>query len=196
MGSVAIIDVGGGFCKAHHLVQFAEMGAAFQRCHLGLEAPRLGLLNIGVESKKGTREVQQAYQILQEKAASGSALQFVGNVEGRDVFQGKVDLLVTDGFTGNVMLKTSEGVAAFILDTVKKNLGPPHNHLIEHMFQQLQQRFNYAEHPGAILLGIEGIIVKCHGDASAKALFHSIKAAHSFVEKNLVEKVKSCLSTK
>jgi len=193
-GSVAVIDVGGNVsCKAHHLVQFAEMGLAFQSCHRGIEKPRIGLLNIGIESKKGTREVQQAYQVLKEKEEQGAPLHFVGNVEGREVFQGKVDLLVTDGFTGNVLLKTSEGVASFILETIKRSLGPPLTHLQEHAFQQLQHHFNYAEHPGAILLGVEGIIIKCHGDATSKALLNSIKGAISFVEKKLVVKLKNCL---
>ena len=147
MGSVAIIDVGGMYlAKLTIWSSLRRWEWLFNAATSAWRRPPWTTQYRG-RVKKGTREVQQAYQILKEKADCGSPLQFVGNVEGRDVFQGKVDLLVTDGFTGNVMLKTSEGVAGFILDTVKKTLGPSHDHHLEHMFQQLQQRFNYAEHP-------------------------------------------------
>ena len=103
-----------------HLVQFAEIGSAYQSCNLDVDAPKVGLLNIGTESKKGTVEVQQAYQMLKEQeekqliSSSKPKMEFVGNIEGREVFQGKVDVLVTSGVTGNVLLKTAEGMAAFI----------------------------------------------------------------------------------
>lgn len=199
-GNVAVIDIGGNvLCKAHHLVQFAAMGAAFQRCREGIEIPRIGLLNIGVESKKGTAVVRHAYRILSELVekdiASGKErIQFIGNIEGRDVFQGKVDVLVTDGFTGNVLLKTSEGVASFILEYIKKNLGHVPTQQFQHGLAQLQRHFNYAEYPGAIVLGIDGVVVKCHGDATSKAMLNGIKGAANLVEKRLVEKIKAELA--
>ncbi len=110
-GLVTVIDVGGNVSvKAPQLVQFAKMGVAFQRTYRNCPNPTVGLLNIGAESKKGTPEHRQAYDALSE----APNMTFIGNVEGREVFQGRVDVLATDGFTGNVFLKTSEGVSSFI----------------------------------------------------------------------------------
>jgi glycerol-3-phosphate acyltransferase PlsX len=199
-GSVAVIDVGGNVsCKAHHLVQFAHMGAAYQRCNLGLEAPKVGLLNIGVESKKGTSEVRQAYQILQsqsqELVAQGllPRMHFFGNVEGREVFQGKVDVLVTDGFSGNVLLKTTEGLSLFIFDSLLENYSGS-TEAFKQSLNEMRQYFNYAEYPGAILCGVDGIIVKCHGNSSAKAMFNSLKGAIQLIHKQLLAKIKEQLA--
>lgn len=195
-GMVAVVDVGGNVsCKAQHLIQFAHLGAAYQRCMLGVDAPSIGLLNIGAESKKGTAEVQQAYQILKDLTIQTLAegltprMHFVGNVEGRDVFQGKVDVLVTNGFTGNVLLKSTEGVASFIFDYILSDANPA----VQSSLKKTQQYFNYAEYPGATLCGVEGVVVKCHGDSSARAMFSGIKGAIRLVEKNLIEKIKEHL---
>lgn len=187
---MAVLDVGSSLvCNAEHLVSFARVGAAYQRVYHEIQLPRVALLNIGVESKKGTQEHQKAYQLLQDHAV-GDRFEFMGNVEGRDVFQGRVDLLVTDGFTGNVLLKTSEGVAFFIMDFLRKSaLTSPSGHL-QHLLQELQSHFSYAEYPGAILLGVEGIIVKCHGDSSSRALYNAIKASITYVERDLIAKIK------
>lgn len=195
VGQVAVLDVGGNvLCKAAHLVRYAELGAAFQKIHFGLAAPRIGLLNIGNESKKGTSEHRQAYQMLQTLSNSRLNIQFVGNIEGREVFQDKVDVLVTDGFTGNVLLKTSEGVAFFILDFLRRSLATSPVSQVQHILQQMQAHFSYAEYPGAILLGIDGVVVKCHGDSSAKAMYNSIKAAATYVEQQLTAKLKAELA--
>lgn len=144
-GFTAIIDVGGNVsCKAQHLVQFAKMGAAVQRCSQSLERPTIGLLNIGVESKKGTSEHRQAYQIL-EASVEQSKMIFNGNVEGREVLQGKVDVLVTDGFTGNVLLKTIEGTSAFILDYIWNVCKSSATSSLEQGVKELQKHFNYDE---------------------------------------------------
>lgn len=188
-GHVSIIDVGGNVaCKAPHLVGFAKLGACFEVICQGIVDPKVGLLNVGAESKKGTHEHRQAYQALSKQ---DHFFQFAGNVEGRDIFQGKVNVLVTDGFTGNILLKTSEGVASYILEFLKKNTaGAPH---LQHLLQQMQSHFSSSDYPGAILLGIEGIVVKCHGDSSPKALFNGIKAAVSYVEADLIAKLKAML---
>src|SRR6185295_19826079 len=111
-GSVAVLDVGANLeAKATHLVQFAKLGSAFQKAR-GIANPSLGLLNIGSEAAKGTAELKMAYQ----KLKTIPSIHFVGNIEGKTVFDGDVDVIVTDGFTGNVFLKTAEGIASFILD--------------------------------------------------------------------------------
>ncbi len=186
---MAVMDVGGMHqCKAAHLVNFSRVGAAFLRIFQGIALPRVALLNIGSESKKGSHEHQMAYRLLEE-GAERDRFNFTGNVEGRDVFQGKVDLLVTDGFTGNVLLKTAEGVALFILDFLKSNSLQTGSGFVQHLIQELQGRFSYAEYPGAILLGVEGVVVKCHGDSSARALYHAIQASSAYVERGLISKI-------
>ncbi len=186
-GSVAVIDVGGNVsCKAMHLVQFAQMGGAYQRCMLNLEKPSIGLLNIGVESRKGTAEVRQAYQALQE---GSSQFDFKGNVEGVEVFQGKVDVLVTNGFSGNILLKTSEGVASFIFDSLK-DVGALDTPAVQH----LSQYFDYAEYPGAVLCGVEGIVIKCHSYSSSRAMYNSLQGAIQLVRRDFISKIKSQLT--
>lgn len=188
-GHVSIIDVGGNVsCKATHMVSFAKLGASFESiCH-GILHPKVGLLNVGTESKKGTHEHRLTHQILSKKA---NHFEFVGNIEGREVFQGKVNVLVTDGFTGNILLKTTEGVASYILDFLRKSAASSSSSHFQHILQQMQSHFSYNEYPGAIMLGVEGVIVKCHGDSSAKAMFNSIKAAISYVEADLISKIKN-----
>lgn len=194
-GNVAIIDVGGNVsCKAYHLVQFAQLGVAYQRCCQNIEEPRIGLLNIGVESKKGTSEVRQAYQLLQELAQRGK-LQFIGNIEGREVFQGAVDVLVTDGFTGNVLLKTSEGVSSFILHQFHEALQDiivPEQRLA--ILRYLQHQFDYEEYNGAIICGVDCVAVKCHGQSSAKGLFRGIQGAIQLVQNGFIHQIKQQLA--
>lgn len=194
-GDVAIIDVGGHvYCKATHLVQFAQMGAAYQICMQGIASPRIGLLNIGVESKKGTLEVQQAYQILQEQMPSSKLkMEFIGNIEGREVFQGKVDVLVTDGFTGNVLLKTSEGVSFFILDHLQFALQEVRPENKAEILSYLRHHFDYEEYTGAIVCGIDGIIVKCHGKTTAKGMFNSIQGAIHLIKNGFLYQIKQLL---
>lgn len=164
-GQMAVIDVGGNVsCKAHHLIQFAHLGVDFQKNCMGVQNPRVGLLNIGVESKKGTLEIREVHEKLKQ-----SELNFVGNVEARDVFLGGVDVLVTDGFTGNVLLKTSEGVASFVYDTLKEALTPEN--------KIKMKSFHYEEHPGAVVCGVQGTVIKCHGHSSTKAFLNGIRGA-------------------
>lgn len=191
-GSVVVIDVGGNVsCKAHHLVQFALMGAAYQRCSQGIEKPSVGLLNIGVESKKGTSVVRQAYQILENTNDSETLpMRFIGNIEGREVFQGKVDVLVTDGFTGNVLLKTSEGVSYFILDHLQRSLRDSKS---EKVLSHLLHHFDYEEYPGAIVCGIDSIAVKCHGQSTASGFFNAIIGAADLVKNDFIQQIKKQL---
>lgn len=193
-GSVAIIDVGGNVsCKAYHLVQFAQLAVAYQRCCEGIEEPRVGLLNIGVESKKGTSEVRQAYQLLQQLGQQGK-MRFVGNVEGRALFQGAVDVLVTDGFTGNILLKTSEGVSSFILHNLKEVLQEVLPEQRSSILRHLHYHFDYDEYNGAIICGVDCVAVKCHGQSSAKGLFKGIQGAIQLVQNGFIHQIKKQLA--
>lgn len=188
-GSVAVIDVGGNVsCKSEHLLQFVQMGIAYQRSVLGIDHPRVGLLNIGVESGKGTPELRDTYQALQQ-----SNVNFIGNVEGRDVFNGKIDVLITDGFTGNVLLKGSEGISSFIFDYLQRALANESSETLHSALNVIQNHFDYAEYPGAIVCGVDGIVVKCHGDSSPKAVLSGIRGAITLVQNNLIKNIHSQL---
>ncbi|MEI8124650.1 MAG: phosphate acyltransferase PlsX [Parachlamydiaceae bacterium] len=185
-GPVAMLDVGGNLsCKAEHLVQFAVLGAAYQQAMHQITEPRVGLLNIGVESKKGTAELRQAYELLQIEMTKKNNIKmhFEGNVEARDVFNGVVDVLVTEGFTGNILLKTAEGVAKFIFNEL--NL-PEKN-------SSLQSQFNYTEYPGAIICGVDRVVIKVHGDAKAATLRISILGAAETVSKRIIPQIKELI---
>lgn len=195
-GSVAVLDVGGSVAlKAHHLVQFANLGAAYQSCRLGIDKPAVGLLNIGVEPKKGTSAVRQAYQTLSDQALpSSQSMQFLGNMEARDLFKGGIDVLVTDGFAGNVLLKTTEGVSSFIFDYIKKTLRDAETGVLKPELLDLERHFKYDEYPGAVVCGVEGLVIKCHGHSSAKAMFSGIMGAIDLVNKQLIPKMKARLT--
>lgn len=167
-GFVSVIDVGGNVqCKASLLYQYAILGSRYHRQAYGIDIPQIGLLNIGNESKKGTLEHQEAFRLL--SGLSG----FRGNVEGREVFSGEIDVLVTDGFTGNVLLKTAEGVAALIFETL--SLETPAS--LRKEVCRLYHKFNWSDYPGALVMGVEGILIKCHGSSSAPALLSGLKGA-------------------
>ncbi len=167
---LAVIDVGANLhCKPDHLLQFAQMGVAFQKSR-GIDHPTVGLLNIGREEKKGRAEHRESYKLLQEIP------NFVGNVEGKELFSGTIHVLVTDGFTGNVLLKTSEGLSSFILESVQKELYS-------------------ANYPGALLCGIDGIVMKCHGDATPEALKECFHGALGLIQASFLDKIKFQLQT-
>lgn len=173
---VAVLDVGANVeVKASHLVQFATIGAAFQRTR-GIDNPSVGLLNIGSEAIKGTSELRLAYNALQTKP---NRFRFAGNIEGKTVFDGDVDVLVTDGFTGNVFLKTAEGIASLILDKIHA----PSTETKK--FQSL----HYAEYPGALLAGVKGIVIKCHGYSTPKAFTNAVLGAIDLAKMRFVQKL-------
>ena len=120
-------------------------------------------------------------------------MKFLGNIEGREVFRGDVDVLVTDGFAGNVFLKTSEGVSAFILDALKQAFASISSPAVDQVFQKLNQHLNYAEYPGAVLCGVDGIAIKCHGNSSAQAMRNGIKGALQLTQNQFLDKMKSLL---
>lgn len=183
---IAVIDVGANIqCSPEHLVHFAQMGIAYQKAR-GIKKPIVGLLNIGVEEKKGRAELRETYKLLQEFNSEETV--FAGNIEGKEVFSGDIHVLVTDGFTGNIFLKTAEGLSSFILDTMKKNqnLIPFSKPLLQHLEAELYS----AEYPGAILCGVDGVIIKCHGDANPEALKCGVQGAIKLLQGKFLEKIK------
>ena len=187
---VAVIDVGANIeCTPVHLVHFAKMGIAYQKSR-GIEKPIVGLLNIGTEEKKGRRELRETYQLLQEFNQKETL--FAGNVEGKEIFTGNIHVLVTDGFTGNVFLKTAEGISSFILQTMHKN--KKQIPFSKPLLKRLEMELYSAEYPGAILCGIDGVIMKCHGDASPEALKYGFKGALDLIQNNFLSKIKDQLS--
>jgi glycerol-3-phosphate acyltransferase PlsX len=184
---IAVLDVGANVsAKTEHLIQFAIMGSAYQKTR-GIKRPTVGLLNIGVEAKKGTPELREAYKRLQTLFNEEGSSQFLGNIEGRDVFKGDVDVLVTDGFTGNVFLKTAEGIAAFMLEELQQN---GLNDLSD-----LKKRLHYAEYPGALLCGVEGIVVKCHGELNLQSLQSSLNSILRLIDHSFLPHLKNHLSS-
>jgi len=185
---LAVLDVGANVeCTPETLVQFAHMGIAYQKSR-GHSHPRVGLLNIGSEEKKGRLDLREAYKRLLKLNQEGTPPTFIGNVEGKEIFSGDVDILVTDGFTGNVFLKTAEGISSFILDTLHENQSilPFSKMLIE----RLEKKLYSAEYPGALLCGIDGLIMKCHGDSGSEALKNGVYGAIRLVNDQVISKMK------
>jgi phosphate acyltransferase len=167
--------------KAHHLFQFARLGTIYAQDLMGIETPRVALLNIGEEPEKGDELAVGAYQLL-----SKSGLNFVGNVEGRDIIQGACDVLVCDGFVGNVLLKFYESVAEFIIGLLSREaekLGAALD--LEEVFRVL----DYAEYGGAPLLGVNGVSVICHGKSPPKAIRNAIEVAAQAIDSRMVEHI-------
>lgn len=197
-GPVAVLDVGGNVsCRPQHIVQFAHLGAAYQSCVRGLSCPKVGLLNIGMESGKGTAHVVKIYQTIKdhcERLGDRAGMSFKGNVEGIEVYHGAVDVLVTDGFTGNVFLKSSEGVSNFILEHLRQSFEGTNIPQAEAVMAGLHKQVDYAEYPGAIVCGVEGVVVKCHGYSSTRALVNGVLGMIPLVSNGLIKKIRSSLN--
>jgi glycerol-3-phosphate acyltransferase PlsX len=182
-GRSIVLDVGANVdCKPVHLLQFAVMGAVFAKYVLKNLNPRVGLLSIGEEETKGNELTKEAFKLLTE-----TSLNFIGNVEGRDVISGKADVIVCDGFIGNVVLKAAEAVAEAVGIMIRENIG---DNLIRKLgyllmkpaFYALKRRVDYAEYGGAPLLGVDGISIISHGRSSARAIRNAIGVAAKFAE--------------
>jgi glycerol-3-phosphate acyltransferase PlsX len=190
-GGAVLLDVGANSdCTPHHLVQFAVMGSIFARKLLGREDPKVGLLNIGEESSKGNKLVQTTYPLLQ-----ASALNFVGNVEGRDIFRGGVDVVVCDGFVGNVVLKFSESVIHLMKHLVREEIGDALRHklgalLLRPVFKSLSQQLNYEEYGGAPLLGVDGVVIIAHGSSSPRAIASAVRVAVRFARERINDHIR------
>lgn len=186
---VAVLDVGANVqAKATHLVQYALIGAAYQKTR-GISNPTIGILNIGSEALKGTSELRLAYQALKKNPS----IHFAGNIEGKSVFDGDVDVLVTDGFTGNIFLKTAEGIASLILDRLHAHIPPDTLKKLQPQLTDLQRHLHYAEYPGAILAGVKGIVIKCHGYSTPKAFINGIHGAIALANEKFIAILKNKL---
>jgi len=195
-GDVIIIDAGANVtCKPSHLLQFALMGKIYAKNILSIEKPGIGLLSNGEEREKGTSLVKEAYTMISEKMPDD----FYGNVEGRDIGIGTVDVVVTDGFSGNVVLKTMEGTAKLFTSTLKKTVMDSSFTtkigalLMRKVFTELKKRFDYREYGGSFLVGVNGISVIAHGSSDALAIRNAIRIAMRGVEMDLVGKIKEGL---
>ena len=174
-----------------NLVQFAQMGSVYMSCVMGIENPRVGLINNGSEETKGSELTQAVYQ----KLKAMDDINFVGNIEGRDVPFGRADVMACDGFTGNVVLKTMEGTAKLIMDMLKEEIyastkGKIGGMLLKPSLSNLKKKMDYAEYGGAPLLGVNGVSVVCHGSSKARAIFKAIEVANTCCESKFVEKLK------
>jgi len=177
-GSCVIIDVGANpAARAEHLAQYGLMGAVFSRELLGVRSPRVGLLNIGSEEGKGTDLYRETHALL---VNSPIKEYYIGNVEGRDLYHGDVDVVICEGFVGNVVLKVSEGMAEFVLKTVggslMKSLTTERDHAMQTLTKVTEQ-FHYQESGGAPLLGIDGICIICHGSSDHRSIRNALKMA-------------------
>lgn len=182
---VVLLDAGANVdCRPYHLFQFGLMGDAFARDLLGYSSPRVGLLSIGEEEGKGNCQVKEAYELL--KLAQN--LNFTGNAEGRDIFMGDIDVVVCDGFVGNVVVKMSEGLATALVRTLKRvfTSGPlpaMGGLLAKKALKNFARTIDYAEYGGAPLLGLQGLAIICHGRSNPLAMSNAIKMSGAFVRK-------------
>ncbi len=176
-------------CRPQHLVQFAIMGAAYARIALGCPNPRVGLLSVGEEESKGNELTREAHQLLKT-----APVRFVGNVEGRDVYAGQADVIVCDGFTGNVTLKISEGlvetVETLLHDELSATFGTRVGYLLSRQaYRRFRKRLDYSEYGGAPLVGLNGLCIVGHGRSSAKAVRNAVAMAARAVSEGLLDRM-------
>jgi glycerol-3-phosphate acyltransferase PlsX len=193
-GRCAVMDIGANAeCRPEYLLQFAIMGSLYVQKVLGIQTPRVGLLSNGEEAGKGNELVKETYPLL---AASG--LNFIGNVEGKELFGGQADVVVTDGFTGNVLLKSSEAVARLLTDVLRQQLmGSLRTKLgaalAKPAFVELKRLMDPAEVGAAPLLGIDGLVFVGHGRSDSRALVSAIRVARQAVESRLLDALRSAI---
>lgn len=196
-GAVVMLDMGASVdSKPQHLLDFSLLGSAFSRAVLGVQEPRVGLLNIGEEPEKGGVLEQETFALMSEAT---SQYVFVGNVEGRHIFEGLADVVVCDGFVGNNLLKFGEGVASLFFDffrtesksSIRSMLGA---WLLKPAIKTFYQRYDYSEYGGAPLLGVNGISVIAHGKSQSYAIKNALLRAYQSVNGKLIEKMESALS--
>lgn len=171
--------------RASHIAQYAVMGVLFSRLILGIEDPEVGLMNVGTEEGKGTDLTREAYDRIKKLP-----LRFRGNIEGRDLYENSVDVVVTDGFTGNVILKTSESIASAMMRWIKKEitaspLATFGAMLAKSAFKKVKQKTDYEEYGGMPLLGVDGLCIIAHGSSSHRSIVNSVRVARIAVEKQL-----------
>jgi len=185
-----LLDVGASVeCRPQHLLQFAIMGSVYARVVFGLDSPRVGLLSIGEEASKGNELTREAHRLLKM-----SPLAFIGNVEARDVYSGNADVIVCDGFTGNVALKISEGLVDVVETLLRDELSSTitmrvGSLLTRRALRRFKRRVDYSEYGGAPLLGLAGVTIVGHGRSSAKAVRNAVALAYRFASQRFIERV-------
>ena len=187
---VVVVDVGANVdCSPRMLAQFAVMGEIYSRVIFRIERPIVGLLSIGEEEHKGNQLTHEATPLLK-----GLSLNFMGNVEGRDIYSGKADVIVCDGFIGNVALKVSEGLVDMFNQMLRQSLEATITRKIGYVlsrsaYRDLRKRGDYSEYGGAPLLGVKGVCIICHGRSNANAIRNGIRVAAEFAEGRINEKI-------
>jgi glycerol-3-phosphate acyltransferase PlsX len=185
-----LLDAGANVeCRPQHLLQFAVMGSVYARLAHGVERPRVGLLSIGEEESKGNELTRDAHRLLK-----ASPLHFIGNVEGREIYSGIADVVVCDGFTGNIVLKTSEGlveaVEALLGDELQSTFSSQVGYLLsKRAFRRFRRRVDYSEYGGAALLGVAGLVIVGHGRSSARAVRNAVAMAYRFAAGDFMSRV-------
>jgi glycerol-3-phosphate acyltransferase PlsX len=192
-GSTLVLDNGANTdCSPENLQQFALMGQLYAKNVMKIENPKVALLNIGEEKTKGNNLSKESYQVLSDDPRIKN---FIGNVEGRDIFSDKVDVVVTDGFVGNVVLKTTEGAASFFLDLIKESFKTNLRSkiaafLIKPYLKKVLKKIDYRQYGGAPLLGVNGIVIISHGSSDSTAIYNAVKTAKKTVKEDIVELIK------
>src|SRR5271154_3303777 len=193
--AAALLDVGANVdCKPRNLEQFAVMGEIYFRSLFGTKRPRVGLLSIGEEETKGNELTRESFQLLKQLP-----LNFVGNVEGRDIYSGKVDVIVADGFVGNVALKISEGVANLVRTVLKESLKTTITRQVGYLlsrsaFSDFKRRIDHTEYGGAPLLGLKGVCIITHGSSNANASKNAVRVAAEFSQRRINESIEQGLA--
>ena len=191
--SVIVLDVGANVdCKPKYLEQFALMGTIYSKYVLGHESPQVGLLNIGEESSKGNELALQTHKLLKDNPQ----IPFLGNAEGRDVLSGEFDIIVCDGFVGNIVLKFAEAIGEVMLQIMKEELpkgirGKVGTAILKPNLRNIKRRIDRAEHGGALLFGVAGICIISHGSSRRGSMFNAIRSAKEAIDNEVLEKIKS-----
>ncbi|MBZ4683023.1 MAG: phosphate acyltransferase [Fusobacteriaceae bacterium] len=198
-GKMVMMDVGANAdCKPEYLEQFCIMGAEYAKILLDIENPKVALLNIGEEEGKGNELAKQSYELIK----ANSNINFIGNIESREMLtEGEADVVVADGFTGNIVLKTAEGVAKTIFDILKEGIESKLLYklaalVLKPVFKEVKNSLDSSEYGGALFLGLNGISIKAHGNSNGKAIKNALNVAKKFAESNFIENIKENIAKK
>ncbi|NBG89110.1 phosphate acyltransferase PlsX [Isachenkonia alkalipeptolytica] len=193
-GASVLIDGGANTeCKGKNLLQFGVMGSLYSEHILGVKSPKVSLVNVGEEKGKGNELTKEAYDLLEE-----SDLNFTGNMEARDLPRGKTDVIVCDGFTGNIILKLTEGVFMTVFDLLKEKFTKSFMTkmaagILKPELRQIKKDYDYTEHGGAPFLGVQGVLIKAHGSSDGKAVKNALRQGKRFAENKIVDKIQESL---
>lgn len=194
-GFTLMLDSGANVdCKPHYLLQFAQLGSAYMQHVIGINKPKVALVNIGSEKEKGNNLTKEAMELILK-----SNLNFVGNIEARDIAKGNAHVIVCDGFVGNVILKTAEGYSKFIFETIKKELMSTTITkvgalLSKPAFNNIKKTFDYSEVGGAPFLGLTSLVIKTHGSSKSKDIIAATRQSIKFIESDIINKLKSSIA--